>query len=59
MQGHDQEGKKRHVNVQMKNKKTKKTKTHNILTEVTRVGGFSKLQRLRKTRFVALGLTNI
>lgn len=55
MQGHDQEGKKRLVNVQMK----KKTKTHNILTEVTRVGGFSNLQRLRKTRFFALGLTNI
>lgn len=34
-----------------KTKKQKKTKTHNILTEVTRVGGFSKLQRLRKTRF--------
>ena len=35
----------------VKQKNKKKTKTHNILTEVTRVGGFSKLQRLRKTRF--------
>lgn len=31
MQGHDQEGKKRHVNVQMKNKKTKKTKNTQYL----------------------------